>query len=467
MKAFMDKDFLLETETAKTLYHNFAKDMPIIDYHCHLSAKEIAENKTFSNLTEIWLKEDHYKWRALRSNGVDEKWVTGDGEEREKFNKWAETVPYLLGNPLYHWTHLELKRVFNVEKTLNPVTADEIWNHCNELLGTSSFTAQELIKSFNVDSLCTTDDPLDDLKYHKKIQENVNLNVKVLPTFRPDGALTVESPSFYEWIGKLEELSNIQIDSFSNLVKAIETRVDYFNKAGCRLSDHGLDSNFYLEASEEEVNAIFLKGLANKALNNEEKIQYKTAMLKSLGKLYRQYGWAMQLHIGAIRNNNTRMFEKIGSNTGFDSIADFTYAADLSHLLDSLNADNSLPKSIIYNLNPRDNYMIASMVGNFQGEVPGKIQFGTAWWFNDQRNGMVDQINVLANCGMLSNFVGMLTDSRSLLSFTRHEYFRRILCNVIGEWVEKGEYPEDIEILGNIVKNICYFNIKNYLELNF
>ncbi|QBP42621.1 glucuronate isomerase [Paenisporosarcina antarctica] len=465
MKAFMDDNFLLENDTAKLLYHDYAKEMPIFDYHCHLTAKDIAENKSFSNLTEIWLSDDHYKWRALRSNGVPEKWITGSGDEREKFQKWAETVPYTIGNPLYHWTHLELQRYFDMPKLLSGQTADEIWEHCNRLLQTDAFTARELIKRSNVKGLCTTDDPLDDLTYHKEIKEDLSFDVHVLPTFRPDGAIAVESRDFSDWIAKLEDLTGIQMNNFTDLVRGLHVRVDYFHEVGCRLSDHGLDSNFYSEADEEEVNSIFLKGLSNEVLSKGEIIKYKTAILKALGKLYKDQGWAMQLHIGALRSNNTKKLETVGPNTGFDSIADFIYAEDLSNLLNSLDYVDTLPKTIIYNLNPRDNYMVAAMIGNFQDEIPGKIQFGSAWWFGDQRDGMEEQLKVLANCGLLSKFVGMLTDSRSFLSYTRHEYFRRILCNMIGRWVENGEYPADFETLEKIVKDICYFNIDKYLDI--
>lgn len=465
MKAFMDEDFLLETETAKKLYHEYAADMPIFDYHCHLTAKEIAENRSFANMTEIWLDGDHYKWRALRSNGVPEELVTGEAEDKEKFFKWAETVPYTLGNPLYHWTHLELKRYFNFSKTFSAKTAEEAWKHCNQLLQTEEFTAKELIRKSNVKGLCTTDDPLDDLAYHKKIKEDPAFNIHVLPTFRPDGALNVESGEFKNWSEKLSGLTGIEMSSFENFKKGLAARVQYFHDAGCRLSDHGLDSNFYIEADPDELNHIFNKGLSNEALSKKEIIQYKTAVLKELGKLYHEKGWAMQLHIGALRAVNTKMLERVGPNTGYDSIADFTYAEDLSKLMNAMAYEDSLPKTIIYNLNPRDNYMIGSMIGNFQEEMPGKIQFGTAWWFGDQRDGMVDQIKVLANTGLLSRFVGMLTDSRSFLSYTRHEYFRRILCNVIGGWVENGEYPADFEMLEEIIKDICYRNIDNYLAI--
>jgi glucuronate isomerase len=465
LKEFMDESFLLETETAERLYQDFAKDMPIFDYHCHLSAKEIAEDKSFSSLTEVWLEGDHYKWRALRSFGVNEKWITGNGDEKEKFVKWAEMVPFTIGNPLYHWTHLELKRYFDINIPLNPQSADLIWEKCNELLATKDFTARELIKRSNVNGLCTTDDPLDDLRYHKLLKNDDSFDVHVLPTFRPDGALAVESNSFKEWIGELEKLTGTEVHHFNDLLTGLEARVDYFHEAGCRLSDHGLDSSFYLEADPDEINHILTKGLANDHLSKEEVIKYKTAVMKSLGSMYAERGWAMQLHIGALRNNNRKKFESIGPNTGFDSIADFTYAEDLSNLLNSLDYTDSLPKTIIYNLNPRDNYMIASMIGNFQEDIPGKIQFGTAWWFGDQRDGMVNQIKVLANCGLLSQFVGMLTDSRSFLSYTRHEYFRRILCNVIGNWVENGEYPADFETLEKIIKDICYNNVERYLAI--
>jgi glucuronate isomerase len=464
MKTFMDEDFLLETETAKKLYHQFAKDMPIYDYHCHLSAKEIAENKSFSNMTEIWLNDDHYKWRALRFNGIEEKWITGDGADKEKFIKWAETVPYTLGNPLYHWTHLELQRYFGITENLSPKTAEKIWTRCNELLNNEDFTAQELIKKSNVKALCTTDDPLDDLKYHKQLLQKQDFNVKVLPTFRPDGALSIEKESFTKWIDELQDITNVEMDSFSALIKGLSKRIIYFHEAGCRLSDHSFESNFYIEADKEEVNQIFKKAIGKEILSKTEVIKYKTALMIELGKLYHKWDWAMQLHIGALRNNNTKMLKLAGQNTGFDSMGDFSYAEDLSNLLNSLVTDNSLPKTILYNLNPRDNYMIASMVGNFQEEVPGKVQFGTAWWFGDQRDGIVDQIKVLSNCGLLARFIGMLTDSRSFLSYTRHEYFRRILCNVIGSWVENGEYPQDFITLEKIVKDICYFNVEEYLS---
>ncbi len=464
MKPFMDEQFLLKTETAQRLYQEFAKEMPIIDYHCHLSAKEIAENKTFDNLTEIWLAGDHYKWRALRANGVDEHYITGSASDKEKFEKWAATVPYTLGNPLFHWSALELKRYFGIEEMLSPATAKGIWEQGNELLKTKNYTARALIERSHVHVICTTDDPVDDLRYHQSLKEE-GYRVKVLPTFRPDGALGIELESFSEWTDKLAAVSGVSIVSYKDFLKGLRQRVDYFDQVGCCLSDHGLDSSFYQTFTFEEVENIFQKGRTNAKLLEQEIVQFKTCTLIELGKMYAAKGWAMQLHIGAIRNNNKRMLAQAGPNTGYDSIHDFTYAADLSSLLNALEFTDELPKTIIYNLNPRDNYMIGSMIGNFQGGVPGKIQFGTAWWFGDQRDGMVDQIKVLANTGLLARFVGMLTDSRSFLSYTRHEYFRRILCDVIGDWVENGEYPADFDLLGEIVQDICYFNIKQYLSL--
>jgi len=461
----MDEHFLLKTPTAQKLYHEFAKDMPIFDYHCHLSAQEIAENKSFNNLSEIWLQGDHYKWRALRSNGVDERFITGDATDKEKFDKWAETVPYLLGNPLYHWTSLELKRYFHIQTPLNSDTADEIWDKGNELLQSNELTARSLIEKSNVKGICTTDDPLDDLQYHLAIKEDATFNVKVLPTFRPDGALTIESELFNSWINKLEELNNAKIGTFEELIVGLGKRIDYFHEVGCRLSDHGLDTSFYKEFNRNDLDVIFNKGRMNDELTIEETTQFRTAVMIELGKMYAAKGWAMQLHIGALRNNNKRMLERVGPNTGFDSIADFSYASDLSNLLNAMEYTNELPKTIIYNLNPSDNYTIGSMIGNFQGETPGKIQFGTAWWFGDQRDGMVDQMKVLSNCGILARFVGMVTDSRSFLSYTRHEYFRRILCDVIGDWVENGEYPADFDLLGKIIQDICFHNIQNYLSI--
>lgn len=466
MKPFMDENFLLETETAKKLYHDFAKDMPIFDFHCHLSPKEIAENKRYSSITEIWLGGDHYKWRAMRSNGVTEDFMTGDQPAREKFERWAEVVPYTIGNPLYHWTHLELKRYFGIEETLSPRTSEMIWNRTNELLGTEEFTARELMKRSNVKGICTTDDPIDDLRYHQAIKEDKEFDIKVLPTFRPDKSINIEKTGFAEWVNELSKVVGFEIKTYTALKLALTERINYFHEVGCRVSDHGIDSVVFAEATDEELNGIFQRGLDGEKLSEAELKAYKGKVLQHLGREYANHGWTMQLHIGALRNNSTRMFNTLGPDTGFDSIGDELFAKDLSKLLDSLDATDELPKTILYCLNPRDNYVLGTMIGAFQGGgIPGKIQFGSGWWFCDQRDGMEDQMKALANLGLLSRFVGMLTDSRSFLSYTRHEYFRRILCNLIGRWVENGEYPADFEMLGTIVQGICYNNAANYFGI--
>ena len=467
MKRFLDEDFLLETETAKKLYHVYAKNMPIFDYHCHLTAKEIAEDRRFTNIYEVWLKEDHYKWRVLRANGVPEEYITGTNtSDKEKFFKWAETVPHLLGNPLFHWTHLELKRCFGICEVLNPQNADHIWHRCNAEIQKESFSAREIIKQFNVKGLCTTDDPVDSLAYHQMIKEDQSFDVKVLPTFRPDAALNIERDSFRDWLAELTKVTAIKISTYDEFLAALESRVNHFHQVGCRLSDHGLDGAFFAETSLDRCRNIFNKAIRQKEMTENEAIQFRTGVLLFLGKLYAKKGWAMQLHIGGLRNTNTRMVEQLGPNSGYDSIADFTYAADLARLLNELEKTDSLPKTILYNLNPRDNYMLASMAGNFQGGRRGKIQFGTAWWFNDHRDGMEEQMKAYANVGVLSNFIGMLTDSRSLLSYTRHEYFRRILCNIFGKWIENGELPDDLDWIGSIVQDIAFNNICRYLEVD-
>jgi glucuronate isomerase len=467
MKSFLDEDFLLETETAKTLFHNYAKHMPIFDYHCHLTAKEIAENKRFSSITEVWLGEDHYKWRVLRACGVSEEYITGNKAAFEKFMKWAETVPNLIGNPLYHWTHLELQRCFQIDEPLIPENAERIWELCNAQITEKGFSSRQLIEQFKVKGICTTDDPVDSLEYHKQLKADDTFKVKVLPTFRPDGALSIGKPSFRTWIRKLSEVSGMQVNSYDEFLKALASRVDYFHEVGCRLSDHGLDSSFFMLASEQESACIFDKGLMLDSISADEGVQFRTGVLVYLGKLYAEKGWAMQLHIGGLRNTNTRMIEAIGPNTGYDSVADFNYAEDLARFLNELEKTNQLPKTILYNLNPRDNYMLAAMAGNFQSDTPGKIQFGTAWWFNDHRDGMEAQIKTLANTGVLSTFIGMLTDSRSLLSYTRHEYFRRILCSIIGNWVENGEYPNDMDRLGKMIQAICFNNVRDYIPVEW
>lgn len=467
MKKFMDENFLLSNDTAINLYNSYAKDMPIIDYHCHLSPKEIFENKTFKNITEAWLYGDHYKWRAMRSNGIDEKYITGNASDYEKFMAWARTMPMAIGNPLYHWTHLELQRFFGIYEVLNEKTAPAIWEKVNGLLNGDGFGARDLITKSNVKALCTTDDPIDSLEYHIKLKADTGFGVKVLPAFRPDKGLQINKDTFIPWVDELQKVYKKDIKSYDEFLKALESRVRFFNEVGCRISDHGIDSIIYIEASKEEVSEIFTKSLSGQIVSCDEESKYKTYTLQFLGKLYSELNWTMQLHLAAQRNNNTKMLKQLGPDTGFDCINDEQVAYPISRLLDSLESDNCLPKTILYTLNPKDNYVLSTMIGNFQGtQVPGKMQFGAAWWFLDSKEGMIEQMKTLASTGLLSRFVGMLTDSRSFLSYTRHEYFRRILCNLIGEWVENGEFPDDIELLGNIVKGICYNNAKNYFGID-
>ena len=453
---FLTEDFMLHGETAKKLYNDYAKGMPIIDYHCHLSPKEIAEDFKFDNIGELFLGGDHYKWRAMRSNGVDEKYITGDSTYYEKFMKWAETVPYLIGNPLYHWMHLELKVYFGLDEALTPENADEIWNKCNELLKKPEFSARNLIKNSGVEILCTTDDPMDDLRYHKQLRED-GYEVKVLPTFRPDKAVLIEKDTFVPYVSE-----TMNVKTYAEFCDLLVARLHYFHDNGCRLSDHAMEYVPYAEGNPEE---IFIKRMSGKEISKEEADAFKTAVLKILAKEYVKLDWAMQIHIGALRNNNKRMFDVLGPDTGFDSINDLAIAEPLSKFMDCLEQDDVLPKTILYTLNPKDNYVLGTMLGNFQkAPVAGKIQFGSGWWFNDQRDGMESQMRSLANLGLLSRFVGMLTDSRSLVSYTRHDYFRRIMCNLIGGWVDAGEYPKDFDMLEKVVKGICYNNAKEYFK---
>ena len=464
MKQFMCEDFLLNTETAKILYHNYAKNMPIYDFHCHLNPKEIFENKKYKNITEIWLGGDHYKWRAMRSNGVSEDYITGDKSDKEKFMKWAETMDECYGNPLFHWTHLELKRFFGVDTILSKETAEEIWEKTNEKLATDEFTARELIKRANVKTLCTTDDPIDSLEYHIGIKNDKTFNVEVRPTFRPDKGIRIDKEDYMPWLSKLEELHGEKIDSIIELKKALLERIEFFHEVGCRISDHALDPVVFEMGTEEEADRIFKKKISGEELTEKEVKVYKTNILLFLGREYNKKGWVMQYHIGCIRNNSTRMYKKLGPDTGFDAIADETFVFALSRILDTLDDTDELPKTILYNLNPRENETLGTLIGCFQGGgIPGKIQLGSGWWFLDQKDGMIKQMTALANLGLLSRFVGMLTDSRSFLSYTRHEYFRRILCNLLGDWVENGELPNDINKLGKMVENICYNNVNNYI----
>lgn len=461
----MDKDFLLQTKTAQELYHNHAAKMPIFDYHCHLNPKDIAEDKQFENITQVWLYGDHYKWRGMRTNGIDEKYCTGNASDWEKFEKWAETVPYTLRNPLFHWTHLELQRFFGIDKILSPETAKEIWDECNAKLQTPEYSVRNIIRMANVHTICTTDDPIDSLEFHQQIK-NDGFEVAVLPAWRPDKAMAVENVTEYNlYIDKLSDAADVEIKTFKNLIEALDKRHQFFHDKGCRLSDHGLETALAKDYTSGEIEYIFNRIRSGEELTHESILKFKSAMLFEFGNMDHSRGWTQQFHIGALRNNNTRLFNQLGPDTGFDSIGDFEVARPLSKLLDKLDRDNKLCKTVLYNLNPRDNELFATMIGNFQdGSVPGKIQFGSGWWFLDQKDGMEKQINALSNLGLLSRFVGMLTDSRSFLSYPRHEYFRRTLCNLIGTDVENGEIPNDMKLLGKMVENISFNNAKTYFN---
>lgn len=469
MKQFNDENFLLQTPTAQRLYHEYAEHQPIIDYHCHLIPEYVASDHKFENLSKIWLEGDHYKWRAMRTNGVDESYITGGGTtDWQKFEKWAETVPYTMRNPLYHWTHLELKTAFGVNKLLNPSTAKEIYDHCSAMLQTPERTARGLMKHYNVEVVCTTDDPVDSLEYHIKVRDD-NFGVKMLPTWRPDKAMAVEDPAAYRaYIDKLAEVSGVNITKFADVIAALQKRHDFFESVGCRLSDHGIEEFYAEDYTPAEIEAIFDKVYGGKALTAEEIAKFKTAMMVEFAIMDHDSGWTQQFHYGAIRNNNSRMMAQLGPDTGFDSIGDFTVAKKMSKFLDKLASRDKLGKTIIYNLNPRDNELVATMLGNFQdGRYgAGKIQFGSGWWFLDQKDGMEKQMNALSNLGLLSRFVGMLTDSRSFLSYPRHEYFRRTLCNLIGGDIEAGLLPaSEIDFIGKeIVAKVCYGNAKEYFK---
>jgi glucuronate isomerase len=463
MKPFLDSDFLLNNATAKQLFHEVASEIPIIDYHCHLNPAQIAEDIHFENLTQIWLAGDHYKWRAMRANGVSEKYCTGDAPDEEKFRKWAETVPETLRNPLYHWTHLELQRYFGIKELLNAESADSIYRRANEMLASESFSVRQLIRKMNVEVICTTDDPVDSLEFHSRIRED-GFETKVLPAWRADKSMAIEDPvSYNKYLGKLEQVSGTSISTYMDLLTALSQRHDFFHSEGCRISDHGMES-FYAEPFDhQEIEKIFLKLRAGKNANKLEIKKFKSAMLIELAVMDHEKNWVQQFHVGALRNNNTRRFYELGPDTGFDSIGDFKMAREMSSFLDKLDEQGQLAKTIVYNLNPVDNALIATMLGNFNdGVTPGKMQFGSGWWFLDQKFGMTDQINTLSSLGLLSRFVGMLTDSRSFMSYPRHEYFRRILCNLLGTDVESGELPNDPALLEGLVKNICYFNAKDY-----
>ena len=466
MRSFPGDNFLLETKTSQQLYHEFAAVMPIIDYHNHLPPQEVAENRKFQNISQVWLYGDHYKWRAMRANGVPEKFITGDASDKEKFLAWGATVPYTLRNPLYHWTHLELKRYFGIDELLNESTAERIYDACNEKLQLDEFGVQGLLQKMNVHLICTTDDPVDSLEYHQQLKKAGSFT-KMNPAFRPDKAMNVDDVgSFNNYLSLLEKASGISISSFEDYIAALKNRHDYFASNGCTVSDHGLEEIYADDYSDEEIIAIFTKARAGVTLNLAETRKFKSAMLFNFAVWDHQKGWVQQYHLGALRNNNSRMLRSLGPDTGWDSIGDFSQARALSKFLNSLDEKDQLAKTIIYNLNPADNELMATMAGNFNdGSVAGKIQWGSAWWFLDQKDGMIKQINALSNMGLLSRFVGMLTDSRSFLSFPRHEYFRRILCNLFGEEIEKGELPADIAWTGKIIQDICYNNAKNYFGL--
>ena len=463
MKKFMDEDFLLSTQTAQKLYHGHAEKTPILDYHCHINPEEIAKDRQFENITQVWLGGDHYKWRQMRSNGVDEKYITGDAPDREKFQKWAETLEKAIGNPLYHWSHLELKRYFGYDGCLNGETVEEVWNLCNEKLKTPEMSVRNLIRQSGVTLLCTTDDPADSLEWHKVIAEDDSFEVQVLPAWRPDKAMNIEKPDYADYLKKLGTAAETEIHTFADLKAALKKRMAFFDSMGCRASDHALEYVMYAPAFDEEVETIFAKRLGGEMLTKAEELKFKTAFMLFVGKEYARLGWAMQLHYGCKRDNNVFRYEQLGPDTGYDCIDNYAPSGQMADFLNALNASDELPKTIIYSLNPNDNAAIGTILGCFQDSgAIGKIQQGSAWWFNDHKTGMIEQMTSLANLGLLGNFIGMLTDSRSFLSYTRHEYFRRILCELIGGWVENGEYPADMKVLGKMVEDISYNNAVRY-----
>lgn len=466
MKQFLDEDFLLTTDTAKALYHDYAEKLPIIDYHCHINPREIAEDRRFENITQVWLGGDHYKWRLMRANKIDEYYITGAAPDKEKFLKWAETLSKCIGNPLYHWSHLELQRYFGYYGTLNKKTAEEVWDLCNARLKEPSMSVRNIIRNSKVTHICTTDDPVDTLEWHTQIAEDEDFDVKVLPAWRPDKAMNLDKPEYPDYLDKLSAASGIRICSYDDLKLALKVRIDYFHERGCRVSDHALDYIMYAPASEEEIKAIFTKRLRGDLVTRQEELKFKTATLLFLGKEYHQLNWVMQLHYGCKRNNNTAFFDILGPDTGYDCINNYAPTDQMADFLNALSSTDSLPKTIIYSLNPTDNAAIDTIIGCFQdSSAVGKLQHGSAWWFNDHKSGMTEHLTSLANIGFLAGFVGMLTDSRSFLSYPRHEYFRRILCNLFGTWVENGEYPKDLETLKELVENISYYNALNYFSL--
>lgn len=465
MKQFMDENFLLDTLTAQQLYHNHAAKMPIIDYHCHLNPRMVAEDYQFGSITELWLGGDHYKWRAMRTNGIAEKYCTGtETSDWEKFEKWAETVPYTFRNPLYHWTHMELKSAFGIDKLLSPKTAREIYDECNEKLKLPEYSARGMMRRYHVECVCTTDDPVDDLHWHKVTRDS-GFEIKMIPAWRPDKAMNIDKPDFVTYIKRLQEAGGVEIESYGEMMEALQKRHDYFSANGCKLSDHGIEEFYDEPYTESQIETLFSKALRGMRLSVEEVCQYKHAFLRDCAIMDAEAGWTQQYHFGALRDNNSLMYEQLGVDTGFDSIGEFSTARALSNFLNELNMENRLTRTILYTLNPCANEMIATMLGNFQdGSEPGKIQFGSGWWFNDQLDGMTRQLNSLSMMGLLSRFVGMLTDSRSFLSYPRHEYFRRLLCNLLGNDVERGLLPDDREVLVRMVEDISYNNAKRYFK---
>jgi len=464
MNAFLAEDFLLSNDVARRLYLQFAAAQPILDYHCHLSPRDIAENRRFANLFDIWLERDHYKWRAMRANGVPEKYITGDATPYEKFLVWARTVPYTLRNPLYHWTHLELQRYFGITELLDETSAPSIWERANAVLA-NSLTAHAILKKFNIEVVCTTDDPTDDLRHHRAIAKS-QLPTKVFPAFRPDKALAIGDAEFLPWVEKLSQVANVDVPDLNGFLRALQNRHDFFHSLGCRLSDHGLNHCFATPCSERAAAAIFAKAREGQSITDDERTHFASFMMLFFGRLDAEKGWTKQLHLGAQRNVNTAARLKLGADAGFDTIGDFPQAANLAAYLDLLARENALPQMILYNVNPADTFQFATLIGCFQdGEKPGKIQYGSAWWFLDQKQGITAQLDALSNAGLLSRFVGMVTDSRSFMSYPRHEYFRRVLCDLIGQDVTRGELPNDDALLGRLVQDICYRNAKQYLQL--
>lgn len=463
-KKFINDNFLLENKFAEELYHNYSKNQPIIDYHNHLPPQQIAEDKIFENITSVWIYGDHYKWRAMRTLGVNEKFITGDASDKDKFLNWAKTVPYTMRNPLYHWTHLELARYFDIYELLNENSAEKIYEETTEKLNSKAYSCQNLLRKVNAKIVCTTEDPIDDLEHHKKIASS-NFEIKVSTAFRPDKAILILQDGYNDYIDLLAKAADKEINSFTDLCEALRSRIVFFNDNGCKLCDHGLEQIYFENFTESEINSIFKKKRAHKEISYDEALKFQSAILLFLAETYHEFGWVQQFHLGALRNNNARMLSVLGPDTGWDSIGDYSQAQKLAAFLNALDSKNKLTKTILYNLNPADNEIMATMIGNFNdGSVKGKIQYGSGWWFLDQKDGMTKQLNALSNMGLISCFIGMLTDSRSFLSFPRHEYFRRVLCNLLGDEIKRGELPNDMEWIGKMVSDISYYNAKQYFE---